>query len=271
MVTLSLAGVMHWTLCAAHAILYALVVALSMRMATHKPSSASRSNFLYLWLLTSAAVVFAGYSSVLLSQGRHTAWAVSSLLFATQMGLSCKVHTSDPGVVTAATASANSSLMGYCETCSLERPVRAKHCRLCDHCVRTFDHHCIILDVCIGERNHRPFVSLLLLASVNGLTAMHVLSTGSWWTSAFTPVALCQASLLTVCVWYLLLVQCCQIALGLTTNERLNMRHKKYSYLRSPTGLSAMVLNCYRFAWDGTWHQGQQEEDHSATAPPYDA
>lgn len=48
----------------------------------------------------------------------------------------------------------------YCVTCQLWRPPRASHCRVCNHCVKRFDHHCQVIGACIGETNHRFFASL---------------------------------------------------------------------------------------------------------------
>ena len=52
----------------------------------------------------------------------------------------------------------------YCHTCLINRPHRARHCRLCDHCVDTFDHHCPWTGTCIGRRNYPPFI--LFVASI---------------------------------------------------------------------------------------------------------
>lgn len=51
-----------------------------------------------------------------------------------------------------------------CSTCMLTRPPKASHCRLCNHCVKGFDHHCNALNNCVGKRNLRSFVSFLLIS-----------------------------------------------------------------------------------------------------------
>jgi hypothetical protein len=41
----------------------------------------------------------------------------------------------------------------YCTICHIEQPLRTKHCKNCDHCVATHDHHCPWIGNCVGERN----------------------------------------------------------------------------------------------------------------------
>ncbi|ESQ45373.1 hypothetical protein EUTSA_v10010516mg [Eutrema salsugineum] len=44
-----------------------------------------------------------------------------------------------------------------CGYCHVEQPPRAKHCHDCDRCVLQFDHHCVWLGTCVGQKNHCKF------------------------------------------------------------------------------------------------------------------
>ncbi len=70
----------------------------------------------------------------------------------------------------------------YCVECHIYRPLRAIHCRNCNHCVERYDHHCPWLGVCIGKRNYQYFcifiaiLNLLCLALAGSSIAIVVQS-----------------------------------------------------------------------------------------------
>merc|ERR1712129_11202 len=57
-------------------------------------------------------------------------------------------------------------LFRWCEQCQRQQPLRTKHCRICNCCVRTFDHHCACIANCVGERNRKTFLIALFLQVV---------------------------------------------------------------------------------------------------------
>eukprot|EP00771_Trimastix_marina_P000662 gnl/Trimastix_PCT/1684.p1 GENE.gnl/Trimastix_PCT/1684~~gnl/Trimastix_PCT/1684.p1 ORF type:complete len:303 (+),score=16.27 gnl/Trimastix_PCT/1684:78-911(+) len=57
----------------------------------------------------------------------------------------------------------------YCRVCKIYRPLHAKHCYDCDNCVLFFDHHCGVVNNCIGARNHGLFAWWLISCSVGCL------------------------------------------------------------------------------------------------------
>ncbi|KAM7195617.1 Palmitoyltransferase ERF2 [Rhypophila sp. PSN 637] len=57
----------------------------------------------------------------------------------------------------------------YCKTCLIWRPPRAHHCRLCDSCIETVDHHCVWINNCVGRRNYRQFFTFIVTATLGCL------------------------------------------------------------------------------------------------------
>ena len=53
--------------------------------------------------------------------------------------------------------------MTFCFACGIFQPPKTKHCKLCDWCVKGFDHHCVWMNTCVGHRNHRTFVLMVML------------------------------------------------------------------------------------------------------------
>jgi len=60
----------------------------------------------------------------------------------------------------------------FCTICHIEQPLRTRHCRLCDHCVATYDHHCPWIGNCVGERNHFYFYWFLIFQIIQLLLGL---------------------------------------------------------------------------------------------------
>ena len=50
----------------------------------------------------------------------------------------------------------------YCFYCRAWVSPSSKHCMTCDKCVTGFDHHCIWLGTCVGEKNYSLFLALCI-------------------------------------------------------------------------------------------------------------
>ncbi|KAK2947841.1 putative DHHC palmitoyltransferase [Blattamonas nauphoetae] len=51
--------------------------------------------------------------------------------------------------------------MKFCQVCGIFRPLGCKHCYTCGNCVMGFDHHCPVMNQCIGQRNHGLFAGFV--------------------------------------------------------------------------------------------------------------
>eukprot|EP00397_Hematodinium_sp_SG-2012_P017251 GEMP01017632.1.p1 GENE.GEMP01017632.1~~GEMP01017632.1.p1 ORF type:complete len:316 (+),score=46.15 GEMP01017632.1:54-1001(+) len=54
----------------------------------------------------------------------------------------------------------------YCQYCNMYQPRRTRHCKQCEKCILTFDHHCFWIGGCVGERNTCAFIQMLFLLSI---------------------------------------------------------------------------------------------------------
>ncbi|XP_069802194.1 palmitoyltransferase ZDHHC23 isoform X2 [Dendropsophus ebraccatus] len=51
----------------------------------------------------------------------------------------------------------------WCKICKVLKSPRSGHCRICESCVQRMDHHCVWINNCIGARNHKYFILLLVV------------------------------------------------------------------------------------------------------------
>ncbi|XP_064027338.1 palmitoyltransferase ZDHHC12 isoform X2 [Pogoniulus pusillus] len=153
---------------------------------------------------------------------------------------------------------------GYC----LLKPMRARHCHLCQHCVRRYDHHCPWLENCVGERNHPLFIVYLSVQLLVLLWGGQVAWSGlnfeqSWdWLKHNAVLLISFLLIVTLSTVVLLLLVSHLYLISCNTTSWEFLSHHRISYLRH-SGLEnpfdqGLVLNLWRFFCSchlTTWEQ----------------
>ncbi|CAL1539768.1 unnamed protein product [Lymnaea stagnalis] len=129
-------------------------------------------------------------------------------------------------------------LSRLCHTCRTVKPLRAKHCRVCNRCVKEFDHHCPYIHNCVGYYNRVSFIVFVLTVNLNGLVEFRFL----YEMAKLEEFALRYDYILALLMLLgygviaasILGVTIFHAARNLTTNERIN--YKRYDYLKDGKG-----------------------------------
>lgn len=145
----------------------------------------------------------------------------------------------------------------YCLSCRIVKPIRSKHCRICNRCVAKFDHHCPWTMNCIGVGNHRSFLfyvygvtaigistimmSFEYLKSISVTTGILDVLRAGWNDAPFVLWFAIEKGIFCLWISLLLLTQTWQISQNKTTNEMSNMHRLEYFYMAVDNGDSEDV------------------------------
>ncbi|THH04053.1 hypothetical protein EW145_g5805 [Phellinidium pouzarii] len=158
----------------------------------------------------------------------------------------------------------------FCIQCMARKPLRSKHCRICDKCVGRHDHHCPWVWNCIGVNNHRQFILFVSTLVVGVIvfdylafayfSSIEILEVPS--SSCLLPDQLCAVTaydpfLFSVACWstlqllwttVLLISQLYQITRQMTTFEVSNLGRYGFMGGRGGTSLASQMGHRHQHA-----------------------
>ncbi|URE03302.1 zinc finger protein, partial [Musa troglodytarum] len=123
-----------------------------------------------------------------------------------------------------------------CTYCNIIQPPRSKHCHDCDKCVLQFDHHCVWLGICIGQRNCRFWwyifeeTILCVWTVVLYITFLRSKLVKAWWKDLIVIVLLTTLVFSLIFLLVLLLFHSYLMITNQTTYEMV--RRRRILYLR---------------------------------------
>uniref|UniRef100_A0A8D2CSQ4 Palmitoyltransferase n=1 Tax=Sciurus vulgaris TaxID=55149 RepID=A0A8D2CSQ4_SCIVU len=127
-----------------------------------------------MMLVITSSAFFAYPCRWLVGSGEWAFALVTGPLFFLSLWSLVQLNTSDPGIIHrgsleqdpeaghTAWMHSHAYQMPWCNQCKFHRPPRTLHCETCNICVEEFDHHSRWVNNCIGHRNFRLFLLLLV-------------------------------------------------------------------------------------------------------------
>jgi hypothetical protein len=107
---------------------------------------------------------------------------ITSALLGVTLSALWRGHKADPGFVVDSKKSEDGCV---CSRCGVSRPSdTTHHCSSCNRCVVDMDHHCVMMDNCVGKHSLRFFVQYSFWMSLLLLTAIMVYIKGFYWQNA---------------------------------------------------------------------------------------
>lgn len=205
----------------------------------------------------------------------HVPFLITTVALFYNFGKSWK---SDPGIIKASEEQKKKTIVElaetgsldlsiFCSTCLIRKPIRSKHCAVCNRCIAKFDHHCPWVGNCVGSGNHRYFMGYLFFLlcmicwMIYGCISYWRVHCGTSYTKDgfwlyLTQIASCSPWMFWMFLnsifhfmWVAVLIMCqlYQIAaLGITTNERMNARRYKHFKVTATSIESPFNHGCMR-------------------------